>query len=191
MEQHKFLDSYTYVTEDGYIDSTQAVAVFNKSSDRVVRFFDYSRTKEFNTFFLEKDTKEIVVNHRTHKFLKPILFLNFYLWCDPSFKYESHEWLVDLLKQDFKTYNDLPKQYIKQTLIGVIAEQYINKQLFIEHLQKCFNDIKKVSRQTSIPVEDIYLSVLQMKSIIFNTENAVNTGIRVAVNNYHRKTNHE
>ena len=156
-------------TKDGMFNATSLLKQWNKSKGlkrgkEVNDFLKIDKTKEF-IFALEEDyndnTKKIVLTKRGldgGTWLDPLLFIDFAMWLNPTFKVQVLKFVYDEL---IKQRNDAGDNYISLSASGVKLQGYDFREVAIAMNWIVFNKKGKNLRQTATQEELKELNDLQ------------------------------
>ena len=156
-------------TKDGMFNATSLLKQWNKSKGlkrgkEVNDFLKIDKTKEF-IFALEEDyndnTKKIVLTKRGldgGTWLDPLLFIDFAMWLNPTFKVQVLKFVYDEL---IKQRNDAGDNYISLSASGVKLQGYYFREVAIAMNWIVFNKKGKNLRQTATQEELKELNDLQ------------------------------
>lgn len=158
-------------TKDGMFNATSLLRQWNKSKGlkrgkEVNDFLKIDKTKEF-IFALEEDyndnTKKIVLTKRGldgGTWLDPLLFIDFAMWLNPTFKVQVLKFVYDEL---IKQRNDAGDNYISLSASGVKLQGYNFREVAIAMQWIVYNKKGKNLRQSATQEELKELNDLQGK----------------------------
>ena len=158
-------------TEDGIFNATSLLSQWNKKRG-------LSRGKEVNDFFFFVKTKEVIAevelreNHNTNKivlskkgknggtWLHPLVFIDFAMWLNPSFKYDVLKFVYDEL---IKQRHDAGDNYISLSASGQKLKGYDYREVAIALQWIVFGKKGKELRQSATQDQLKELNDLQTK----------------------------
>jgi hypothetical protein len=156
-------------TKDGMFNATSLLKQWNKSKGlkrgkEVNDFLKIDKTKEFILALEEEyndNTKKIVLSKRGldgGTWLDPLLFIDFAMWLNPTFKVQVLKFVYDEL---IKERNDAGDNYISLSASGVKLKGYDFREVAIAMNWIVFNKKGKNLRQSATQEELKELNELQ------------------------------